>query len=122
MPTPQEIADRYVALWNETDVVRRRQLVEAYFAPGAEHYVRAREAIGYDALEQRVTGSHEKNVRDGGNSFRARPGAQQLRNVVTFHWEMTPAESPDRVVAVGLEFVMLDEQGRAVADYQFIVA
>jgi hypothetical protein len=121
MPTPQDIAERYVALWNETDAVRRRQLVEAFFAPGAEHYVRAREAIGYDALEQRVTGSHEKNVRDAGNSFRAAPGAQQLKNVVTFHWEMTAAEDLDKVVAVGLEFVTIDEQRRAVADYQFIV-
>ena len=122
MHTPQEIADRYVALWNETETLKRRQLIEAFFAPNAEHYVRTREAIGHDALEQRIIGSHEKNVRDGGYIFRAGSKAQQLRNVVTFNWEMTPADDPNEVAAVGLEFLLLDPQGLAVADYQFILA
>ena len=122
MHTPQEIADRYVALWNETEGIKRRQLIEAFFAPTVEHYVRTREAIGYDALEQRIIGAHEKNVRDGGHIFRAAPKAQQLRNVVTFNWEMTRAGDPNEVAAVGLEFLVLDPQGLAVADYQFILA
>lgn len=122
MSTPQEIAVRYVELWNETDTVKRRRAIEAFFAPNAEHYVKSREAIGHEALEHRIIGSHEKNVRDGGYRFRAVAGAQQLRNVVTFKWEMTPAADPNTVVAVGLEFIVLDEHGRAVSDYQFIVA
>jgi hypothetical protein len=40
--TPHEIATRYVALWNETDPMKRRRDIEAFFAPHAEHYVKAR--------------------------------------------------------------------------------
>ena len=35
-------------------------------SPDGRHYVDTREACGYNALEKRITGSHEKNVRDGG--------------------------------------------------------
>ena len=122
MLDPQEIANRYAALWNETDPEARRRGIADFFAPDAEHYVRTREAKGYAALEQRIIGSHEKNVRDGGYRFRAAPGAQLLRKVVTFNWEMVPASAPDKVVAVGLEFIILGDDCRALTDYQFIIA
>jgi hypothetical protein len=59
-------------------------------------------------------------VRDAGHRFRAVQNAQALRNVVTFNWEMIAADG--KVLAVGLEFLVLDEQGRIAVDYQFIVA
>src|SRR5689334_7016347 len=83
---PQTLADRYVAVWNETDPAARRQMIAALFAADGVHYVGTREARGYAALEQRITGSYEKNVRDRGNRFRAVPNAQALRDAVTFNW------------------------------------
>ena len=116
---PQSLADRYAAVWNEADPAARRQMIAALFAPDGAHYVDTREARGYAALEQRVTGSYEKNVRDRGNRFRAVPNAQALRDAVTFNWEMV---APDgRVLAVGLELVLRGDEGIAV-DYQFIIA
>jgi hypothetical protein len=122
MSDPQIIAERYVALWNETDVDVRRRLIEAFFAPAAEHYVGSRAVAGYDALQTRITGSHEKNVRDNGNIFHARHGAQQLRDVVIFDWDMTPTNDPSAVKAVGREVLRVDDQGRALSDHMFIVA
>jgi SnoaL-like protein len=120
MTDAQELADRYVAVWNETDPTARRKAIGELWAPDGVHYVATREARGYQALEARVVGSHEKNVRDGGYRFRAAKNAQALRNVVTFNWEMVPARG-GAVAAVGLEFLVLDERGRIVTDYQFIV-
>jgi hypothetical protein len=41
-----------------------------------------------------------------------------LRDVVTFGWEMiSPAGA---VVAIGLEFLIVDDNRRILADYQFI--
>ena len=120
MDEPQQLADRYVAVWNETDPERRRRAIAALWAAEGEHYVGAREVRGYDALEQRIIGSHEKNVRDGGHRFRAVPDARALRDVVTFHWEMLQADSED-VVATGREFLILDPQGHILVDYQFIL-
>ena len=118
---PQDLADRYANLWNETDPAARRKAISELWASDGVHYVRTLEARGYPALEARVTGSFEKNVRDRGNRFRAVRNAQALRNTVTFNWEMV-APDGEKVLAVGLEFVVLDDHGRIVADYQFNLA
>jgi hypothetical protein len=47
--------------------------------------------------------------------------ARALRDVVTFHWEMLPADS-EKVVVTGLEFLIVDKQGRILIDYQFAKA
>ncbi|HZP76712.1 MAG TPA: hypothetical protein VFB45_11255 [Pseudolabrys sp.] len=121
MNSPQDLVERYVAVWNERDAQARRQAIAAVWRPDGAHFVKEREARGYAALEQRVIGSYEKNVRDKGNRFRARPGAQRLRDIVIFHWEMLPANA-ETVLAVGLEVLVLDAQDRVITDYQFILA
>lgn len=120
MDDAQRLADRYVAVWNETDPERRRRAIVELWTPDGRHYVGTREAHGYAALEARITGSHEKNVRDGRHRFRARLDARALRDAVTFHWEMLPADG-ERVVATGLEFLILDREGRILVDYQFVL-
>jgi hypothetical protein len=120
MDNAQRLADRYAAVWNETDPERRRRAIAELWTPNGRHYVNTREACGYAALEQRITGSYEKNVRDGGRRFRAAQDARALRDAVTFHWEMLPADS-DEVIATGLEFLILDREGHILVDYQFIL-
>lgn len=117
----QALADRYVAVWNETDEERRREAIAALWVPDGQHYVGAREARGYEALEERIRGSHEKNVRDDGNRFRAASNARLLHDVVTFYWEMLPADG-DTVLATGLEYLSVDGEGRILVDYQFFPA
>lgn len=121
MLDPQQLADRYVAAWNEKDGQRRRDAIAALWAPGGQHFVEGREARGYEALEKRIRGSHERNVRDNGNRFRVAPGARRLRDVVTFYWEMLPANA-DTVLVRGLEFLIIDNEGRILVDYQFFPA
>ena len=118
MNEAQKLADRYVAVWSETDPERRRRAIAELWAPDGEHYVGAREVRGYDELEERIKGSHEKNIRDDSRRFRAVKDARALRDVVTFHWEMLPADS-EQVVATGLEFLLVDATGRILVDYQF---
>ena len=120
MLDPQQIADRYAAVWNEPDAAARRRAIEEIWQLDGRHFVRVLEARGHDALERRVSDSHMKNVRDGGFRFRARRDAQRLRDTIAFHWEMFRPDTDD-VVATGLEFIHLDEAGRIRADYQFIV-
>ena len=115
------LADRYVAVWNETDDQRRRDAIAALWVRDGRHFVAAREAQGYEALEQRIRGSHEKNVRDDGNRFRAAPGARRLHDVVTFYWEMLPADA-DTVLARGLEFLLVNDEDLILVDYQFVPA
>ncbi len=121
MDTTQELAERYTAVWNERDVEMRRSAIAKLWTPQGVHYVKTLVAQGYEALEQRITASHEKNVRDNGNNFKARQDARRLQDVVTFTWEMVAAGRDD-VLAVGLEFLRLDAEDRIISDYQFIIA
>ncbi len=120
MDAAQGLVDRYVAVWHETDPERRRQAIEALWVPDGQHYVGTREVCGYAALEARVIGSHEKNVRDAGNHFRASSDARVLRDVVTFEWAMFSAS--DDVLATGMEVLIVDAQFRIRVDYQFILS
>jgi hypothetical protein len=119
MTTAQNLADRYVAVWNETSAAARCKAIAELWVPDGLHFVGNREAGGYDELETRIIGSHEKNVLAGKNRFRAARNAQALRNSVTFNWEMVSADG--EVVATGLEFLIVDDEQRIVVDYQFIV-
>lgn len=114
------LADRYVAVWNEPEAAARRDAIARLWVPEGEHYVRALQAKGHEALMQRVTSSHEKNVRDAGFRFIATGDAQALHNGVMFHWQMVPAAGGP-VVALGLEFLVLAQDGRIAVDYQFIL-
>ena len=120
MSEAQAIAEQYLAVWTETDVARRRAAIEALWVPAGEHYVNEREVRGYNELVERVRGSHEKNIRDNGNRFRAAKDARRLHDVVTFHWEMLPAEG-ETVLARGLEFLVLNDEDRILVDYQFVL-
>ncbi len=81
---------------------RARAAIASLWMPDGEHYVRTLQAKGYEALQQRVTGSHEKNVRDAGFRFISAGDAQFLHDAVMFHWHMVPAAG-GAVAAVGLE-------------------
>jgi len=116
----QELADRYAAVWNETDSERRRLQIAALWVPEGRHYVGVREVLGYAQLAQRIVDSHNKNVRDGGNYFRAVKDARTLRDIVVFRWEMLPA-AKDRVAAHGFIVLRVDAEGRILADYQFVL-
>jgi len=115
-----ELADRYVAVWNEPDPARRRAAIAQLWVPEGEHFVRTQQVKGYEALEQRINGSHEKNVRDGGFRFASAGDAQRLHDAVMFHWHMVPAEGGP-IAALGLEFLVLAADERIAADYQFIL-
>jgi hypothetical protein len=136
MIDPTELADRYVALWNETDAARRRAAIAALWCPDGAHLLQpprelraaaaapglgltARlEACGHAELEARATSAYEQFVAPGEFSFRRRDNAERLGDVVKFNWEMISRSG--EVAGVGLEFLVLAPNGRIRIDYQFI--
>ena len=116
----QQIAERYTAVWNEADAQTRRTTIEGLWRADGHHFVNTTHVQGFDALEQRIRGSHEKNVRDAGHRFRMAEPARQLPGVVTFKWQMVKPAS-DEVLATGLEFLEVDDDGRIIRDWQFIL-
>ena len=130
----EELAERYNAVWMEPDAERRRKGIAAVWSEDAIHLLQPTQEVyaaaaeravnptwqvrGHDELEARVTSAYEDFVASGQMSFRTRPGARRLGDVVTWSWE---GVSPDgEVLGVGLEFVILAADGRIATDYQFV--
>jgi SnoaL-like protein len=114
-----DLAERYIQLWNEPDADVRRKVIVELFAEDGTHVDDAVDVKGHDAIEQIVTVAHQQFVAEGGFRFRSRGNADGFRNVVRFNWEMHPAGS-DQVLAVGFDFITLNDDGRIRADYQFM--
>jgi hypothetical protein len=131
----QDLAARYVAVWNEPDPETRRKTVHALWAEDGEHILlppqqmhdqavslgftsAALEARGHDELHARVTRAYEEFVAPGTYEFRVHGTARQLRDAVTFRWEgFNRIEG--QVTAGGRNFLILDETSRIRLDYQF---
>ena len=117
----KEFAERYVNIWNEPDAGRRRQTVRDLWQEDARHLARTIEAIGHEGVEARVRTAYEKWVKEKGNVFRLRDGADGHHGTVKLRWEMLPA-SGGEVISIGLDFLVLGRDGRIHTGYQFIEA
>jgi hypothetical protein len=133
-----ELAEKYVALWNEPDADRRRRMIAKLWAEDGRHILQPPEEIraiasqpgiamtaileaqGYEEIEARAASAYEHWVGSEGLSFRGRNDADRLGDVVKFHWEAVAKDGT--VFAVGLNFLVLTADGRIERDYTFIVA
>ncbi len=133
-----ELAEKYLALWNEPDADRRRRMIAELWTEDGRHILQppqeireiaARpglaitanlEARGYEEIQARAASSYEHWVGSEGLSFRGRDDAERLGDVVKFHWEAVGQDG--ETVAVGLVFLVLTASGRIERDYTFVVA
>jgi hypothetical protein len=132
-----ELAERYVALWNEAEPDRRRRMIAELWTEGGEHILQPPEEIrevaarpglgmtailearGYAEIEIRAKTAYEQWVESEGLTFRRRDDAERLGDVVKFHWEGVAKDG--EVFAVGLNFLILAADGRIERDYTFVV-
>jgi hypothetical protein len=133
-----ELAEKYVALWNEPDADRRRRIIAELWAQDGTHILQPPQEIraiaaqpgialtailkaqGYEEIEARAASAYEHWVGSEGLSFRGRDDAERLGDVVKLHWEAIAKDGS--VFAVGLTFIVLAADGRIERDYTFIVA
>lgn len=116
--TMERLVDRYIALWNEPDADRRRRTVSELWKEGGL-YVSARdESRGHEKIAAAVGEAHEQFVGRG-YVFRSSENVVGHHGTVRFNWEMVPAGGGE-VEAIGFDFFVLGDDGRIVADYQYI--
>jgi hypothetical protein len=134
----EELADRYLALWNEPDADRRRRTIAELWTQDARHVLQPPqeiraiatqpgigltailEARGHQEIEARVASAYEHWVGSEGLSFRRRDDAEQLADVLKFHWEALDKDG--ELFAVGLHVLVLAADGRIERDYTFVGA
>jgi hypothetical protein len=115
-----DFVDRYVALWNEPDAVSRRRTIEELWAPDGTNCTQSMRAVGYDALDVRVTSAFEDYVGSGKFTFRSHLPPVGHHDTVKVTWEMVTVPE-EEIASIGIEFLVLDDQGRIASDHQFIV-
>jgi hypothetical protein len=111
----QRLANLYVAAWNETDAAKRTSVMAALWAPEAHGHDGRR---GHAPLARLTLAKPEKNAAREGVRFRAAPSARARGDVVTFRWEMLLSDT-ETVLASGLEFLIVDDDGRILVDHPF---
>src|SRR3954468_23449700 len=132
----EQLADRYMALWNEPDADgRRRMIAELWTEDGSQilqspqemreivaspgiGLAATLEARGHCELQAPATTSYEHWVGSEGLSDRARDDAQRLGDVVKFHWEAAAEEGS--TAAAGLNVLVLAADGRVQRNYTFV--
>jgi hypothetical protein len=136
--TVKELADRYVAMWNEPDPDRRRGLIREVWSADAQQVLvnppeqiraaandlgilpPALEIHGYDAMEERVTRAFEKFVEPGEYVFELDgTAAPQAGGAVTLTWVMRTL-ADGAVAGSGFDVFTLDADHRIRTDHQFV--
>ena len=136
--TETQLAEKYMALWNEPDAGQRRRMIAELWTEDGRHILQppqeireiaaqpgigltaALEARGYEEIEARAASAYDHWVGSEGLSFRGRDDADRLGDAVKFQWEAVGEDG--EVVAVGLNFLLVAADGRIVRDYTFVVA
>jgi hypothetical protein len=111
------VIENYVAVWNESDLAKRRERIRSVWAEDGVTCYRLLDAHGYDAIEGRVAGSWEKWLRDGKYIFKPARSTYH-HNIIRFDFVMVSVPG-DKVEARGLSFLILDANDRIRFDYQF---
>lgn len=100
------IVDGYFAMWNETDPTRRGEVVAATWAERPSYVDPMFTADGRDGLDAMVQGVHRQFP---GHRFRLTAPVDTHHDRARWGWELA---GPDGPVAAGVDFAVLDGDGR----------
>jgi hypothetical protein len=112
------ILERYVAVWNNPDPVRRRAEIDALWAEDA-YFANARfEYRGHDEIAVGIGRSHDAWVGTG-HVFRAAGSAADHHGAAKLVWHMF---GPDggAPVSTGTNFIRFTAGGQIASDHQFV--
>jgi hypothetical protein len=102
------VIDRYIAIWNETDPIRRRELIARTWTEDARYVDPLVAADGRDAIDDAVT---DAQAQFPGFVFRLAGPVDTHHNLARFTWELAPAPEAEALV-VGFDVAVLADDGR----------
>jgi hypothetical protein len=102
-----ELAERYIAIWNETDPARRRRDIDDLWAPDACYVDPLAVAEGRDAIDATIAAVQSQFP---GMTFRLAGPVDGHHNQARFTWEFGPEDV--EALIVGFDVVVTDGNGR----------
>lgn len=97
------IANRYIALWNETDPTRRAALLAETFTPNATYSDPITSGTGHAEIGALIAGVQ---ARFPGYRFALIGTPEQVKEHLRFSWSLGPANDPATIK--GTDFAQLD--------------
>ena len=111
----QEIIERYIAAWNETDADRRRELVGQLWAADGSYTDPLADVRGPDAVAALIGAAQQQFP---GLVFSLDGPVDSNHQQARFSWHLGPAGGEPLVI--GFDVVVLDDAGRIASVHGFL--
>lgn len=111
----QEIIDRYIAAWNETDPDARRAVVGSLWAADGSYTDPLADVRGPDAIAELI-GAAQQQFR--GFMFTLGGPVDGHHNQARFTWHLGPYGAEP--VVIGFDVVVLDDAGQIASVHGFL--
>jgi hypothetical protein len=112
----QEMVERYLAAWNETDARRRRELVDAVWAPDGSYTDPLADARGRAEIDGLIGAVQQQFP---GFVFTLGGPVDAHHNQARFTWHLAPAGAAEPVV-IGFDVAVLDGDGQLRSVHGFL--
>lgn len=110
------VVDDYIAVWNEADQGRRRELIARTFTEQATYVDPLMSGQGVDGLDAMVAAAQQQFP---GHRFELSFGPDAHNDVVRFTWTLVGVES-GAADAVGVDFATVAPDGRLASVTGFL--
>jgi hypothetical protein len=107
MTAYDELAQRYIDTWNETDPSARRAAVDQLYSEDARYVDPLAVADGREAITAMIGAVQDQFA---GFGFRLAGAVDGHHNQARFGWELGPAGAPAPIV--GFDVAVIDDAGR----------
>lgn len=114
MPTVNALIDDYIAMWNETDAARRRELIARTWTEGARYLDPLMQGDGHAGIDAMVRGVHE---RFPGHVFRLTGAVDAHHDRVRFAWDLAAPDGTPLVKGIDFGVVAADQRLHAVTGF-----
>ncbi|MGI5520363.1 nuclear transport factor 2 family protein [Micromonospora sp. CA-259024] len=102
-----ELAERYIATWNETDPARRRRDIDDLWAPEGRYVDPLAVAEGREAIDATIDAVQSQFP---GMTFRLAGPVDGHHDQARFTWELGPQDA--EALIVGFDVAVIDGDGR----------
>ena len=99
--------DKYLAMWNETDLALRADVIRAAWIESGHYIDPLMEGRGHDGLSAMVDGVQ---AQFPGARFRRTTGVDEHHALIRFGWELVGADG--NAIAAGLDIGVVADDGR----------
>ena len=111
----QEVIERYIACWNQTDPGLRRKLIDEVWAKDASYTDPLGEAVGHDAIDATIAAVQQQFP---GFSFTLLGPVDSHHRQARFTWGLAPDGAEP--VVIGFDVALATDDGRLTSVLGFL--